>query len=226
MTSIIWEYNNVVISDPINLGSFEELDVSSEYEIIIRHDSNSSITNCNFYVSPYSGEYSGTHSAQKDYERLLWYGNNYPGYGISLIQRYTVTGTIDDHNGIKVADYERTEQKDIFAGQEIEILSGNALGEKAIIDYYDPIDQIFILAETFSTGVSGSNYRISITDETFFKTKQGSSYSYPIDMISNAGEIPRLESASISLKIKVPKYAISAGRHLFDLNMNFTSTEE
>jgi len=225
MTILIWEYNNIVVSDPVNLGSFQELDSSQEYEIIIRHDSNKEITNCGFYIKPFTGNYKGTHSPMKDYERVLWYGNNYPGYGISLIQRYTVTGTIDNHNGVHLADYERAEQKDIFAGQEIEILSGQALGEKATISSYDKSSQIFSLNQNFSVNVDNENYRIAIRDEKFFSTGQGSSYGNIIPLIYNAGIIERLGAVMVSLRVKIPQFALTAGRHFFDLNMEYTSTE-
>jgi len=225
MTMLIWEHNNIIVSDPVNLGSFEELDISEEQEIIIRHDSNSEISDCGFYIEPFKGEYTGSHSPVKDYERVLWYGNNYPGYGISLIQRYTVTGVIDDHNGVRLADYERSEQKDIFKGQEMEILSGDSLGEKAVISSYNPSSQNFTIEGDFTSNISGQNYRIAIRDEQIFTTKNGSSYYYTIPLIYRAGIIERLGSVTVHLKVKIPKFALSAGKHLFDLNMEYTSIE-
>lgn len=225
MTSIIYEYNKVIVTDPLSLGSLSQLEVSENYELILRHDSNQQIQDCGFYISPFSKKYTGTDSAVKDYERLLWYANNYAGCGLSILQEYEVTGVIDAHDDNRLADFERLERKDIFTGSKIEILSGLSLGETVVIKSYDPDRQIFVVDGSFSNNVLGENYRILISNETFFKNKSGSSISYPIPLIYKAGIIERLDSTKVVLKLKIPKNALSAGSFLFDLNLKFTGLE-
>jgi len=225
MPNLIWKYNNTVINNPIDFGQLEHLAETQEYEIEISHDSNEEITDCGFYLSNYSGEYNGTHTPLVDYERVLWLANNYPGYGLSIRQGYEVTGQIDGHDGIRIVDYERDEKKDIFAGNFLEILSGDAIGEKIEIDHYDIDKQFFIMKGNYTFNVSGANYKILIDKEVFFKTGAGADYSTMIPLIYRAGTIKRMDSAKIIIKLKIPKFAQSAGSFLFDLNMQFTSLE-
>jgi len=226
MTSLVFKYNDLVVLDTLDMGGRGLLESSQEYEIEIGHDSDLPITECGFYISPFTGDYKGSHSPRKDLERILWYGDNYPGFGLSLIQRHSVTGVLDSHNGIAVSDYERFEQSDIFAGQELQILSGNSVGESVEIDYYDTGSQTFILKGDFSNNVGNENYRIIIRKEQFFKSRQGSAEPHSMPLIKNAGRLERLETADVFLRIRTPKFALSAGDHLFDFNMRFTSIQE
>ena len=226
MANLIWEYNDLVISKTIDMGDLEHLAESSAFDINIRHDSNSEISECGFYLDHFSDTYEGSFTPLKDYERILWLANNYPGYGLSVRQQYEVTGQIDGHDGIRLIDYERIERTDIFSGASIDILSGDAVGESVIISEYDPNSQVFLLASDFSTSVRNANYKISIDKEQFFKTGQGSEYSTLIPLIYKGGVIERLDSVNIELKLRIPKFAQSAGNFLFDLKMQFTSLEE
>ncbi len=226
VANLIWKYNELVLSAPIELGSLPHLGESSEFEVKISHDSALEISESGFYLKPFSNLYEGTFSPLKDFERVLWLANNYPGYGLSIRQEYEVTGQLDVHDGIRLIDFERNERTDVLTGETIEILSGDALGETAIIDSYNPTNQIFILNGNFSTDVTNENYKISIDKEEFFKTGQGSDYTNTIPLIYKGGVIERLDEVTVKLKLRIPKFAQSAGKFLFDLNMEFTSLEE
>jgi len=224
--NLIWEHNELVVREPIHLGTFQHLTQSQEFEVTVKHDSNQEITECGFYISPFSKKYEGSFTQLKDYERMLWFANNYEDFGLSIRQQYEVTGQFDGHDGIRLLDFEREERTDIFSGSIIEILSGNALGETAIIESYNPQNQVFILSGDFSTNVKNENYKIIIDKEDYFKTGQGSDYTNMISLIYKGGVIERLDSATVTLKLKIPKFAQSAGNFLFDFNMQFTSLEE
>jgi len=226
MANLIWKYNDLILSQPINLGSLEHLAETSEFEVLISHDSKLEITECGFYISSFTEDYIGSVSANKDYEKVLWLANNYPGYGLSIRQEYEVTGQFDAHDGIRVIDFEREERTDIFSEAIIEILSGDAVGETAIIDTYNPANQVFKLASDFSASVKDASYKISINKEDFIKTGQGSDYSSTIPLIYRGGVIVRNDEAKIFLKLRIPKFAQGAGNLLFDFNMQFTSLEE
>ena len=225
MSKLIWEYNNSVIADPLELGTLEHLAESAEFDVAVSHDSTLEISDCSFYISPFTEDYEGSFSALKDFERVLWLGNNYPGYGLSLRQVYEVTGTVDGHDGIRLVDFNRAEKNDIFSGNSIEILTGPAVGESVLISNYDPLTQVMTLASDFSADVKGSDYKISIDNEDFFKVGSGADYSSAIPLIYKGGVIERFDSATIKLKLRIPKFAQSAGNFLFDLNMQFTSLE-
>lgn len=226
MANLIWEYEDLVINKPVNFGSFEHLTESQEFEIRIKHDSDEEISNAGFYISPYTEDYIGSFSPLKDYERTLWLANNYEGFGVSLRQEYTVTGKVSSHDGLRLVDFERAERSDIFTGSSIEMISGNAQAESILIDSYNPLNQVFTLANDFSVNVGGDNYRIVINKETFLKTGQGSDYNSLIPLIYKGGVIERFDSAVVVMKIRIPKFAQSAGNFLFDLNMQFTSLED
>lgn len=226
MANLIWTYNNLVVDDAINLGGLEHLQESQVFDITIAHDSNQEISECGFYISPYTRDYDGSFSPNKDYERLLWMANNYPGYGLSIRQVYEVTGQIDGHDGIRLIDFDREERTDIFKGSTVEILSGDAVGETAVISSYNPATQLFILSSDFSSNVIGSNYKILIDKEIFFKSGQGASYDTLIPLIYKGGVIERFDQVNVSVKLRIPKFAQSAGKFLFDLKMQYTSLEE
>jgi len=224
--NLIWEHNDLVVREPINLGNFQHLTQSQEFELIISHDSNQEITECGFYISPFSKNYDASFSAIKDYERMLWFANNYEDFGLSIRQQYEVTGQFDGHDGIRLLDFEREERTDIFSGSSIEILSGDALGETAEIASYNPKNQIFLLASDFSANVKDTNYKIVIDRTQYFKTGQGSDYTTAIPLVYRGGVIERLDTAIVTIKLKIPNFAQSAGNFLFDFDMQFTSLEE
>lgn len=226
MANLIWEYNNLIVTDTIDMGILQHSTETTEFEVKISHDSKLEISDGGFYISPYSGLYAGTASALKDYERVLWLANHYPGYGLSIRQQYEVTGEWDAHDGIRLIDFERAERTDIFTGATIEILSGAAIGETAIIESYNTGNQIFILASDFSTDVDGAGYKITIDKERFIKADQGSEYENRIPLVYKGGVIERFDQATVLLKLRIPKFAQSAGNFLFDLKMQFTSLEE
>lgn len=226
MPNIVWEYNNLAINEPIDMGGHAQLEESAEFKIKIRHDSSEEISECGFYLEPFeTGEYDGSYSPLKDFEHIFWMANNYPGYGVSLRQEYTVTGQIDGHDGTRIIDYERTEVTDIFAGSQLEILSGEAAGESILIDHYDPENQFIFIDGDFSANVREANYRIAINKEEFFKTGNGADFSSLVPLIYKGGIIERLDSANIFLKVRIPKFARTAGQFLFDLKLQFTSLE-
>ena len=226
MPNLIWEYNDIVIDKPMQLGSLEHLAESSVFNVTIKHDSDQEVSECGFYLAPFEGEYNGSFYPKKDYERVLWLANNYPGYGLSVRQKYEVTGQFNAHDGVRLIDFEREERADIFSNATIQILSGDAIGETATIDSYNPLNQVFTLSSNFSTNVRGANYKITIDEEKFFKTGQGADYNTMIPLVYKGGVIERRDAVTVELKMKVPKFAQSAGTFLFDLKMQFTSLEE
>jgi hypothetical protein len=226
VANLIWEYNNLVVDEPVDLGSLEHLAESATFAIKIKHDSNSEISECGFFITRFENEYNGSFSPLKDYERVLWLANNYPGFGLSIRQIYEVTGQVNGHDGIRLIDFGREERTDIFSGASIEILSGDATGESVVISNYNPANQVFTLASDFSTTVRDANYKIVIDKEQFFKTGQGADYNTMIPLIYKGGVIERLDEANVELKLRIPKFAQSAGKFLFDLDMQFTSLEE
>lgn len=226
MANLLWEYNNQAIKTSVVIDPLQQLEESAEYTISVKHDSSKPITECGFYLTPYSGNYTGTHSPQKDLERVLWLANNYPGYGLSIRQEYVASGEIDSYGTIRLIDLSRPENIDIFSGETIEITSGPENGNTQLINSYDPLRKLFILNGSFFYDVTGDSYRILIDQEKFFKTGQGSSFSYPIPLVTNGGIINRFETITFKLKMRIPKFAMSAGSFLFDLNMRFTSLDE
>lgn len=226
MPNLFWKYNNIVVNTPIDMGAYEYLEESQEFLIDISHDGTSPIMDCELYLSPFSKEYKGTESAIKDYERLLWYGNSYPDYGFGIAQSYEVDGIIDSHNGTSIIDFDRFETRDIFAGSEIEILSGQSIGEKVIIESYDLLSRSFTMSGDFSSNVAGANYKIKIEKEDYVRTRFGSSRENGIPLVYKGGMIERLDSAQVRVKLKVPRYAMNPGNFQFDFNMKFTSIED
>jgi len=226
MANLIWTYNSLAVDKPIDMGILAHLTETTDFAITISHDSRLEIAESGFYISPYEGEYTGSQSPQKDYERLLWLADNYPGFGLSIRQKYEVTGQFDKSEGIRLIDYTRTERVDIFNGAIIEIMSGSNVGETATISSYTPSNQLFILSSSFSTDVTNANYRISIDKERFITSNQGADYSSMIPLIYKGGVIQRNDSAEILLRLRIPKFAQSAGTFLSNLNMKFTSLEQ
>jgi hypothetical protein len=226
MTTIVWKYSNLIIKDPVSLGAMAQEEDSLEYEIEVSHDSNEKISECAFYISPFTGNYTGTDSPIKDYERVLWLANNYPGFGLSIRQEYSVSGVIDSGSNVRYIDLDRPEPLDVFAGETLELTSGNQSGNTDIITSFDAQRKLFFMENGFATNVTGDNYRIDIDKELFFKTGQGASTDSAIPLIFGGGVIDRAEATNLYLKMRIPKFAQSAGSFLFDLNMKFTSLEQ
>jgi hypothetical protein len=225
MTKILWEFNQLAITQPIIIDPLEQLQESQEYEIQISHDSNKPIVNCGFYLSPFSGRYTGTDTPDKDYERVLWLANNYPGFGLSIRQEYEAFGTVDSYGTVRLLDLTRPEEVDIFSGQELEILGGSENGNKRIITAYDPLRKYFTLSGSFVNDVTSENYQILINEERFFKSKDGAAFSGAIPILYGGGTIARFEKIKVRLKMRIPKFAISAGSFMFDLNLRYTPVE-
>ena len=129
---------------------------------------------------------------------------------------------VSNHSGTRIVDYDREELVDIFAGSEMEALTGASLGEKIEIESYNPGGRFFTMAGDFSSDISEQNYKILVHDETPFKTRQGSSFTQTIPLIHKGGLIDRLEFVPIKVQVKIPQFAQSAGTFLFDLNMKFS----
>jgi hypothetical protein len=226
MAKILWEYGAQDIRQPVIIEPLGLDEVSLEYEVFISHDSDKPITQCALYLQPFSGDYQGTESPKKDYERLLWMANNYEGYGLSVIQEYLATGNIDDYGQTRLVDLNRAEPADIFKGESLEITSGAESGQSIEVVSYDPIKKIFNLASSFFEDVTGDNYKIDIQSENYFKAKQGSNFAYPVSILHRGGTINRFEKISFKVKLKIPPYSNMSGVFYFDLNLRFTSVEE
>lgn len=233
MTNIRWEYLTHDMRKPIEIPVMEQGQESQEYEILISHDSSLPIKDCSVYLSPYSGNYLGTHSPLQDFERLLWFADNYPGFGLSVQQEYIARGTIDSYSAVttnvrfaRVIDLNRPEGSDIFSGETLKMVSGEETDSESIISSYDPVRKLINLSGSFFTDVTGDNYEIDIKKEDFFKSRQGSSFSNPIALLNRGGIISRFETVKIKVKLKIPPFALSAGVFYFDLNMRYTSMDQ
>jgi hypothetical protein len=233
MANIRWEYLTQDMRKPIVIPIMEQGQESQEFEILISHDSARPITGCSIYVSPYSGNYLGTHSPLQDFERLLWFADNYPGFGLSVQQEYIARGTIDSYSAIttnvrfaRLIDLDRPETTDIFAGEVLKLTSGEEADSESVISSYDPVRKLINLSGSFFTDISNDNYEIAIQKEDFFKSKVGSSFSNPIPILNKGGIISRFEKIMIKVKLRLPPFALSAGVFYFDLNMRYTSMDE
>jgi hypothetical protein len=224
-TSITFKYNGKIIRDPLPLGEFQALGVSSFFPLEINHNSNKAIKDCGIFISPYSGVYRGTQSLMLDYEKVLWFANNFEGYGLYLSQEFIVYGEVYRQDSNRLVDVSRIEESDIFQNSEIEMLSGFSNGEKRTIINYDTSNNLFNLNSDFTSANEGDRYKIHLTTNHVFKSQQGSSEDYPIPLLYNAGKINRFESALITLELKIPSFIKEAGNHFFDLNLKYTPGE-
>ena len=223
--SITFKNNNEVIRDSFDIGIFQALGVSQPIDLKINHNSNKPILDCGIFISPYSQYYAGTASKDLDYNKVLWFADNFPGYGLFLKQEFTVFGEVYRQDSRRLIDVSRTEEKDIFSGAKIEMLSGFSDGEKRIIQSYDVFNNLFYLEDDFSAALEGDRFKITLTTEHVFKSQQGSSEQYAIPLLFNAGRINRFQEASITLELKIPPFIKEPGRHYFDLNMKYTPGE-
>ena len=222
---IIFEKEGKVLREPFSFGSFKG-EEESEYEIFsIKHNSNFPIKNCGIFIDKLDETYQGSNSSLFDYETLLWMANNYPGYGLSIKQEYEVFGVIAKQASKRLVDTERLEKDDIFSGSFAEILSGPSAGEKREIVGYDAYNSMLLLANDFSGNVEGASYKVRIERENFFKTKSGSSIDHAIPLLYNAGIVPRFETASFSLKLKVPPFFKKSALFYVDVNVKYTPEE-
>lgn len=223
--SITFKYNDKIIRDPVGLGVFEKLQTTGDILLKLNHNSNKAIKDCGIFISPYKDLYNGTLSAEQDYNKILWFADNFPGYGLILKQNFIIFGEVYRQDSRRLIDITRTEEKDIFAGAQIEMLSGYSNGEKRNIINYDIVNNLFNLTDDFSAALEGDRFKIELTTEHFFKSQQGSSEDYVIPLLYNAGVIDRFEEASISLEYKMPPFIKEPGRHFFNLNLKYTPGE-
>jgi hypothetical protein len=222
---VTFEYDNKTIRDHLVLGSLVQDESSEEFLINIRHNSNKPIRDCALYITPYDKIYDGSNSAMSDYKRLIWFADNYVDYGFSIHQEYTVFGEVYIQESNRLIDITRLEETDFFQGSRIEILSGPLTGETQEIRSFDPQNNLFQLVGDFSGPVNGERYKVDIKKTHYIKTKVGSSSDYAIPLLHNGGKINRFESASMSLKIKIPPYMKTAGINLLNLNLKYTPEE-
>lgn len=207
------------------MGTFSPDNESSEFDITIKHNSNRPIRDCAFYITPYDKIYDGTSSPEEDFDRAIWFGNNYEGYGISVRQKYEIFGEVFQQETQRLIDVTREEETDFFAGSDIEIVSGSITGEKVKVLSYDPNNNLFYLQQNFSIPVVGERYKMNLETVDFIKSKSGTSPNYAIPLLYNGGKIGRFESAKITLKIKVPPFMKSAGNAHLNFNMTYTPEE-
>lgn len=220
--SITFKNDGKIIRDPFNIGTLQELGVSDEIALGINHNSNDPIIDCGIFISPYAQYYAGTENKDIDYNKVLWFADNFPGYGLFLKQEFVVYGEVYRQDSRRLIDVSRTETKDIFTGFQIQMLSGISNGEIRTITGYDPINSLFNLDDDFTAALEGDRYKIILNTEHVFKSQQGSSENYTIPLLFNAGRINRFEQATISLQLKIPPFMKRSGRHFFDLNLKYT----
>lgn len=223
--SITFKNNGKIARDPIELGTMQALTSTGAVDLKINHNSNQAIRNCGLFISPYKGYYSGTKDSELDYNKVLWFADNFPGYGLFVKQKLTVFGEVYTQDSRRLMDVTRTETRDIFTGFEIEMLSGFSNGEKRRISGYDIDNNMFNLDSDFSAALEGDRFKIEIEEEEVFKSKQGASEEFVIPLLHGAGKIDRFEEAEITLELKTPPFIKEAGRHLFDLNLKYTPEE-
>jgi hypothetical protein len=223
--AITFKYENKIIRDPLDVGTYQSLGESEWLPFLVTHNSNKSILDCGIFISPYENFYAGTNSSKFDYNKVLWFADNFPGYGLFVKQNFIVYGEVYRQDSKRLIDVSRVETKDIFAGSEIEMLSGFSQGEKRKIVSYDPINNLFALDNDFSAALETDRYKIVLETEHVFKSQQGSSQEYPIPLLYNAGTINRFEEAQVSLRLKVPPFIKEAGKHFFNLNIKYTPEE-
>lgn len=223
--SITFKHDNKIIRDPHNLGVFQALGESGPVDLLINHNSNKPILDCGFFISPYQQYYSGSASSIIDYKKVLWFADNFPGYGLFIKQKLTAYGEVYRQDARRLIDVSRTEEKDIFAGFQIEMLSGYSQGEVRTIQSFDVFNSLFNLDQDFSAALEGDRFKIELNTEHVFKSQQGSSQDYLIPLLFNAGKIDRFEEAGITLELKIPPFIKESGRHFFDLNLKYTPGE-
>lgn len=223
--SITFKNNNKIIRDSFNLGTFQSLGETGPIEFLINHNSNKPIVDCGFFISPYKEFYSGTESSNIDYKKVLWFADNFPGYGLFIKQNLVVYGEVYRQDGRRLIDVSRTEEKNIFSNSQIEMLSGLSQGETRLVTNYDVVNNLFYLESDFTAALEGDRFKINLSNEFVFKSKQGSSQDYLIPLLFNAGKIDRFEEAKITLELKIPPFIKEAGRHFFDLNLKYTPGE-
>lgn len=233
MANILWEYSTHDMRKPIAIPPLEQGQESQDYTITISHDSNKPITGCGLYLTPYTGNYLGTHSPSQDYERLLWLANNYANFGLSIEQEYIARGVAERYSSVttnvryaRVIDLSRPESVDIFSGQNLRMVSGEQSGSEILINDYDPVRKLINLNGSFFSDVTGDSYEIKINKKAFFKSKIGSSFSHPIPLLNRGGIINRFEKVTFKVKLKIPQFALSSGSFYFDLNMRYTSLDD
>jgi hypothetical protein len=223
--SITFKNNNEVLRDSLDLGTFQSLGVSQNFDLKINHNSNKPIFDCGIFLAPYSQYYAGTASKSIDYNKILWFADNFPGYGLFLKQEFTVYGEVYRQDSRRLIDVSRTEERDIFSGSQVQMLSGFSDGEVRNITSYDVLNNLFYLDDDFSAALEGDRFKIVLSTEHVFKSQQGSSEEYPIPLLFNAGRIDRFQEALITLELKIPPFIREPGRHFFDLNMKYTPGE-
>lgn len=223
--SITFKNEDKIIRDSYNLGTFQALGNSGPIDFLINHNSNKPILDCGFFVGPYREFYSGTENSVIDYKKLIWFADNFPGYGLFIKQDLIVYGEVYRQDSRRLIDVSRIEKKDIFAGSQIQMLSGFSQGETRTIINYDIINNLFNLDNDFSAALEGDRFQITLHTEHVFKSKQGSSEDYLIPLLFNAGKIDRFEEAAITLELKIPPFIKEPGRHFFDLNFKYTPGE-
>lgn len=231
--TISWRDNGVAIQNPVNFGDLEALDTSATKTISLSHDFRQSIVECGLFISPSKIEYTGSRYPQFDYDQIIKYGTEYPGYGLGVKQTFLATGTIDDYSGDRVVDFERLETVNIFtqaalpslvSAPVIEILDGPSVGETSAITGYNSTNTFFDIEDAFSTDVTGAQYQIQLQTLDYVKHQKGTSADYPILLLNQGGIIARNESVDIELFMKVPKFPFAASKLLVDFNLTFFAT--
>lgn len=223
--SITFKNNDKIIRDSFDLGIHQALGTTGPINLLINHNSNKPIMDCGFYLAPYKGYYPGTESSIIDYKKALWFADNFPGYGLFIKQEFIVYGEVYRQDARRLIDVSRTEEKDIFSGFQVEMLSGYSQGEIRTITSYDIFNNMFNLDNDFSAALEGDRFKIVMGTEHLFKSKQGSSEDYLIPLLFNAGKIDRFEEAAITMELKIPPFIKEPGRHYFDLNLKYTPGE-
>lgn len=223
--SITFKNDDKILRDAFNLGTHQALGSTGPVDLLINHNSNKPILECGFYIAPYTKYYPGTESSTIDYKKILWFADNFPGYGLFIKQEFVVYGEVYRQDSRRLIDISRVEERDIFAGFEIEMLSGYSQGEKRTILNYDVFNNLFNLDNDFTAALEQDRFKIVMSTEHAFKSKQGSSEEYTIPLLFNAGKIDRFEEAGITMELKIPPFIKEPGRHYFDLNIKYTPGE-
>lgn len=238
--SISFEYAGQIVKDTVTIPGFTPSDINHVESMTFRvkHNSNYAIRDCGFYISPKPGKYEGTLNNVLDYEKVLWFGNNFyesdankVPYGFSIKQNYTVKGIVTKASTLIIADTNRKEQVDIFSpdgsrrSAVLEITTGISAGEKREIIGYDLDKAEFTISGAFTSIAVGDEYQVTISSLDTIKSQVGSSEDYLIPLLYNGGVIERSAVATFTLMARFPESLKEAGIHYYDLNLKYIPEE-
>jgi hypothetical protein len=97
--NLIWRRDALIndpLAAPVSHGDVGNGSATTPVEIFVSHNGANPITNCGIYMRPFSGTYSGTHTASADFSELINWGdqNTVGGFGGFQVHMGVPTGYI------------------------------------------------------------------------------------------------------------------------------------